>query len=69
MLRFSFRFFPGSIKSLAEGVSPIGRTDDDSDGDGLPDCRKKNMDNLDDLNGNVQAQDLDQELATLTETD
>ena len=44
----------GSIKALAEGASPIGRTDDDQDGDGLPDFyEEKLVDNLEDLNGNA----------------
>ena len=42
------------IKSLADGVSPTGRNDEDDDEDGLPDYyEEKLVDNLDDLNGNA----------------
>mgnify|MGYP003297081960 FL=1 len=44
----------GSIRALVDGASPIGRTDEDQDGDGLPDFyEEKFADNLEDLNGNA----------------
>ena len=43
-----------AIEALADGVSPIGATQEDEDGDGLPDAwEEKLVDNLDDLNGNA----------------